>query len=179
MLSGGSWNAIPEGRFLPGRKTGGPKNSVPYSPELAEAILDWLIEGKTLKSFGEQPGTPSRKFVYEWVDQDRDGFAGRYESARRWQMETWADEQDELAAAELGSNSMPAVQARKTQIHARQWLMERLHPTAYGQRVAYEHRGGASVVVMLPDNGRMAGDNARVIDGQARELLESGKGEDS
>jgi hypothetical protein len=127
-----------KGRFLPKNRVA---IGVPYSAALTDQIVDWLAEGKSLKSFCEQPGRPSRKCVYEWIAQDRDGFAERYNLARRLGAESWADELDDLTASDINCNSMARVSARKNQLAARQWLMSRLYPDRFGDKVEVKHTG--------------------------------------
>jgi hypothetical protein len=182
---------------LPGHRNVGPAGSVPYSRAIADEIIDWLVEGKSLKSFCEQPGKPSRKVIYEWIEQDRDSFAGRYDLARRLGAESWADEMDDLTASDIDCNSMARVAARKNQIASRQWLMSRLYPSRFGDRVEVsvaprvydlpaghpdgspDHAthvmdGGRGVQILLPVVKRHA---PVVVEGTAAEILADAEAE--
>jgi hypothetical protein len=54
-----------------------------YTAEIAEQILDALTSGRSLSSACEDEGMPPPSTVLDWVREDRDGFAARYQSARQ------------------------------------------------------------------------------------------------
>lgn len=53
-----------------------------YRDEIAERILDGLMEGRTLTEICRDAGMPSTSTVRLWVAEDREGFAARYRQVR-------------------------------------------------------------------------------------------------
>jgi hypothetical protein len=54
-----------------------------YTAEIAERILDALTSGRSLSSACKDEGMPHLSTALDWVREDRDGFAARYETARK------------------------------------------------------------------------------------------------
>jgi hypothetical protein len=52
-----------------------------FSEEIAERICDWLAEGRSLRSFCFQDGTPIIRTAMRWLDADA-AFAQRYACGR-------------------------------------------------------------------------------------------------
>jgi hypothetical protein len=62
-------------------------------------------------------------------------FAEAYARARRAQHDAWADQIIELADAALSLDSMAKVTAVRNAMQARQWLLSKLRPEEYGDRM--------------------------------------------
>ena len=71
-------------RYRRARATGRAKmgRQTLYTKDIADWILDQLAEGRTLADICRDHGMPARPTVQAWVDQDREGFAARYKTAR-------------------------------------------------------------------------------------------------
>jgi len=71
-------------RYRQDRETGhGRPGYVAWSPEIAEAVLEELMAGRTLSEVCGDPGMPGLTAVCRWVASDREGFAERYRAARQ------------------------------------------------------------------------------------------------
>jgi uncharacterized protein (UPF0147 family) len=55
---------------------------VPYTPEIAELVLDELSAGRTLEDIGADPDMPSEASVRRWMRADPEGFGARVWEAR-------------------------------------------------------------------------------------------------
>jgi hypothetical protein len=157
---------------MPKGKPRGRLNEKPFvhrTPELERVVLDRLADGRSLRSICAEPGMPTAAAVVFWAARDED-FRARYLEARRVGLQLHADSLLDLAEAELGSASMPAVQARKLQIDTVKFLLVKLLPE-YADSVQHSHllAGEARIQVYLP----IKGSNGPVIDGTS-ELLEDG-----
>jgi hypothetical protein len=53
-----------------------------YTAEIAERILDALVNGRSLSALCKDQGMPPPSTVLDWVREDREGFAARYQQAR-------------------------------------------------------------------------------------------------
>ena len=64
-----------------------------YSVALADELCRRISEGTPLRqAVREIEGAPPEATVRGWVRDNREGFAARYEAARRLQADAWADE---------------------------------------------------------------------------------------
>ena len=80
---------------------------------------------------------------------DRQGFYTHYARARALRTERWAEEIIELADEPIAPGDNAAVQCARLRVDTRKWLMSKLAPRKYGDRV--EHMVSASSVEQLTD----------------------------
>lgn len=134
-----------------GEKTGACRGRpTVYDRATADEICERLASGETLRQVCRSDGMPAESVVRRWNADDRDGFAARYKCAREEGLLAMADEMLEIAddssrdyvATENGLVLDPEnVQRSKLRVHARQWLMGRLLPRVFGDRVMQEVTG--------------------------------------
>lgn len=134
-----------------------------YTPGIARVILDRLCEGESLKSICDSPGMPKRETVHQWVVDDRDGFAAKYDHAREVQATNHAENIARLAAkAESMAHDESAVPAAiKVAVDAHKWCAERMSPRRrFAPRSEISGPDGgpveteSRVSIYLPSNGR-------------------------
>jgi hypothetical protein len=94
------------------------------------------------------------------------------------QHDAWADQIIELADAAMSLDSMAKVTAARNAMQARQWLLSKLRPEEYGDRMQLIGAGSSSATinVYLPSKSSES-DRAHVLEGAAVELVEDGSGE--
>jgi hypothetical protein len=132
-------------------KIGRPVEPVPS--DLAEEIIAWITDGKTLREYCRQEGKPSWHAVYDWVRKDEE-FARRFAHARDAGADAIAedtiamiDEAPDTTAD--GSRIDPAfVQWRRIQVEQRLKLLAKWSPKKYGDKVGVEHGGSVSLHVV-------------------------------
>ena len=101
-----------------------------YTPILADAICKRIAEGESLRSVCRDPGMPSEGTVRAWARDNREGFGTRYRMARELQLEFWSDQIVEIAdSADLDPRD------RQVRIDTRKWIMSKLAPRRYGDRL--------------------------------------------
>jgi hypothetical protein len=152
---------------------------MPFDPAIADAVVDWLSQGKSLKSFCEQHSeAPSTTTIVNWAIEDVAGFAERYRRARRAGVESWADQIVDLSdASRAAAGDMALMQSYKLSVDSRKWLSSKLLPDQYGERLQVTQTGGtATVNIFLPRKGN-PGDSARVIEGSARAIEDGSEDE--
>jgi len=115
-----------------------------YSPELAEAVLEGLAEGRALHRICGEPGAPSMTTVFRWLKADPE-FAGAYRLAREVQAHRLFDEVGEVAAA---ATSRTAYLAR-VRIDALKWQAARLAPRRFGPKPDDEESEGGGLTVIV------------------------------
>ena len=131
---------------------------VTFNADVADEILLRIAEGESLLSVCRSPGMPPHSTVCGWVVDDREGFADRYARARRLCAERWSAEvlalaDESPAVSPDGRVDSAAVQHQRLRVDARKWLLSKIVPRVYGDRVAVDHAGGVaiSVVTGVPD----------------------------
>jgi alkylated DNA nucleotide flippase Atl1 len=107
-----------------------------YTADLAAGILDRITSGESLRSICKPSHMPAESTVRKWVVYDREGFSAQYEKARRAQMDALAEDLLEIADAK-GDD----VQRARLRVDTRKWLMSKIAPKRFGDRVLNEHSG--------------------------------------
>jgi hypothetical protein len=133
------------------RKPGRPKGSSLYDkPKVKQEIIDWMTKGKTLLSFCEREGAPSRQVVLLWVDEDP-VFASHYKAAQERRHEVMLEEVERIADIEPET----PVQAtwRKYQMDTKLKILRMVNPARYGEKVNVDHNGGIQITLLtgVPD----------------------------
>jgi hypothetical protein len=107
-------------------------------------VCELIIEGFSLRAICEKADMPSRRSMFYWL-QNNPEFRERYEIARLMQVEYWAHEIIEIADDASGDFVINErgerivehenINRARLKIDARKWLMSKLHPQRYGDRV--------------------------------------------
>jgi hypothetical protein len=124
-----------------------------------------LAEGETLRSICRDENMPTRSTITEWVVNDREGFSSQYARARDMQIEYWADEIIEIA--DDASNDFMErrdksdkeelswqvngehVSRSKLRSDNRKWLLARLKPDRYGDKITHAGDKDAPLAVYV------------------------------
>ena len=116
-----------------------------YTKDLAARICAEMATGKSLRSVCAEDGMPAESTVRLWAVEDRDGFAAHYARAREAQMEALGEDILEIADDTRGDFKKnadgvevvdsEAIQRSKLRVDARKWLMSKIAPKRYGDRV--------------------------------------------
>ena len=139
---------------------------VRYSADIADAVVQKLAEGQSLRTICEGEGMPNRSSVIRWAMDDVDGFAAKYARARELQAETLADEMADIA--DDGSNDWMEVRGKegevtgwklngeavarsKLRLEQRRWYAEKLLPKKYGAKIDHNHSGKVTLVATPED----------------------------
>jgi len=137
------------------RKRGRPSK---FTPRLAQSILDRLRAGETLTSICAAPTFPSVATVNRWQDADP-SFRDAYMRARVAQMLTWADQIVDIAdddALDMVTKRTPQgreyeafdqqnPQRARLRIDTRKFLMAKIAPAVFGDRLEVDHTGAVAV----------------------------------
>ena len=163
------------------KKMGRPSS---FTRELGDTILERIAGGETLAAICSRRTMPARTTVYRWMRAD-DEFRLAYQHARELQMQSWGDEIIEIAddtaldtvtkvtaqGREYQAVDQENIQRSRLRVSTRQWLMARLNPALYGDKVDHQVQGQIAhghVHVQLDDKER-----ARRL---ATFLLQAGQG---
>jgi hypothetical protein len=120
-----------------------------YTPEIADEICERLAAGESLVAICQADHMPPESTVRGWAIDDREGFAAKYARARQSQALRWAEEI--LAIADDGTNDVTvdedgnprtdhdAIQRSRLRVDTRKWLLSKVLPKVYGEKVAVAH----------------------------------------
>ncbi|QMV32665.1 terminase small subunit [Ralstonia phage Heva] len=129
------------------RRVGRPSS---YTSELATEICLRIACGESVRSICKDEKMPSQDTIYRWVFHNAE-FSEQYARARAMQMESWADEV--LGIADDGSNDTyedeegnqrtdhDVIARSRLRVDTRKWLMSKLAPKKYGDKVDVNHGG--------------------------------------
>jgi hypothetical protein len=101
-----------------------------YTHQIADTICSRMSEGESLRAICRDSGMPSEGTVRGWAVRDVDGFAERYRAARQMLLEYWADQILDIADDEEADP-----RSRQIRTAVRQWLMSKLAPRRYGDKL--------------------------------------------
>jgi hypothetical protein len=148
----------------PGPPTARVRRAGLYTRAIADQVCEALGQGQTLRTIAKAAGV-AESTIRRWAVEDVDGFAARYARARRQQCEHWADEILEIADDGTGDTWVDAeghehvnhdhIHRSRLRVDARKWLMSKLAPDLYGERVEHVGAGGEGgpIVVNLTWEG--------------------------
>ena len=103
------------------------------TPEFAEILLDAIAGGMTLKEVCETNDLP-KTTVLRWISTE---YLDQYACALRARADMQAEEIIEIADKKYTTNE--ELTAAKMRIDARKWLMSKMAPKKYGDKVELEH----------------------------------------
>lgn len=111
----------------------------------ANAVLAHLESGKSLRASAKEAGT-THSTVLRWVSEDQE-LANQYTRAREIGYALLADELLEICDA--GDNDPHRDRLR---VDTRKWLLAKVMPKVYGERIEHDHKGGVTVNLSRLDN---------------------------
>jgi hypothetical protein len=131
----------------PRKPTGRPSS---YTFEVSEEICHQMAGGKGLRQICAQENMPDRHTVLRWLDAN-EGFRTRYARAREALMDWYGEEILRIAFDDSGDliidgdrvmSGHHVVQRARLKVDTVKWVMAKLHPGRYGDRVAVEADSG-------------------------------------
>lgn len=122
-----------------------------YTAEIAALICDRMATGESLRAVCKSEGMPAESTVRLWAAEDREGFAAHYARAREAQMDALSEDIIQIADESGADTSIDengnvvvngeAIQRAKLRVDARKWIMSKIAPKRYGDRIT--HAGDA------------------------------------
>ena len=108
-----------------------------YSREVADAVLVSLLD-KSLRETCSEESMPSKSTVMKWVATGVDDFADRYAQVMRVRAMGWSEE-----LVDIADDKELDPQDRRVRIDTRKWLLSKVLPRVYGDKIEHEHTGPA------------------------------------
>jgi len=123
--------------------------SIELTQEVADRICEHLEEGGGLRAFCAKEGNPTKTTVLKWLKRSP-AFAAQYAEARARGMDVLAEEiiaiaDDQSGDTIVGERGLTVdaenIARARLRVDARKWLMSKLAPKKYGDKVEVEHSG--------------------------------------
>lgn len=125
-----------------------------FTQDKADLICEKLASGQSLRSICDADDLPSKITVLRWL-RDNETFRAQYTRAREDQAETIFDEMLEIAddgefdyetktrddGSEYEAVNHDHIQRSKLRIEARKWVLGKMAPKKYGERIDLNHGG--------------------------------------
>lgn len=120
----------------------------PISPEKLSEVLEQIAEGKSVRGICSAENMPSERSIYAYLAAS-DEFSQQYARAREAQMDRYAEEileisddstNDYMEKKNKDGSTYEAfdaehVQRSRLRVDSRKWLMSKLAPKKYGEKV--------------------------------------------
>jgi hypothetical protein len=114
-----------------------------WSEDLGSAICELVADGLSLRAACERLRVP-RSTLRLW--ERKPEFGAALAIARRHGYAVWADEILTIGDAIEGCTDGAQVQAARTRIDSRKWLLSKLHPEQYGEKVELTGKDGRDLL---------------------------------
>ena len=139
-----------------------PRRVVRYSPEVADKLARCLAVGMSLRQACAQPGMPDDSSVREWLLDPDHPFFDIHEKAKKLSYHRMAE--DILEIVDDGRNDWMQVedpenpgwkfnnenyQRSKLRADKRQWMLSKMLPKIFGDKIQVDHTGGVEHRVMV------------------------------
>lgn len=102
-----------------------------YTPEIGAHICSEIAAGRSLRSICDDEGMPNKSTVFRWLARHPE-FRDQYSRAQEDRTAAMAEEIIEIADDE----GIADVQRARLRVDARKWLMSKMAPKKYGDKVA-------------------------------------------
>ena len=116
-----------------------------YNQRIADRICDRLAEGEQLDVICSDPGMPPASTVRRWACEGREPFSSSYARARSIGYERLVSELLAISDADCtgpdGRADNALVQKQRLQADTRRWLLSKLLPRQFGDKIVQEVQG--------------------------------------
>lgn len=123
-----------------GKKMGRPEK---LTPELQEELLARISTGESIRRICSEDQFPAAVNVFKFIYR-HDDFRQRYETARAACQDWHADGLLEIADEGSGDT-----QRDRLRVDARKWIMSKLQPKKYGDKLGLDHSGEMDINITL------------------------------
>ncbi len=118
-----------------------------FTQELADKICEQLADGKSMRTVCKQEDMPAMSSVFKWL-REHDGFSEQYAKAKDESADAMAEDLLDIAdtpvmgeiktikpdgSVEIKQDEM--LGHRRLQVDARKWLMAKMKPKKYGEKL--------------------------------------------
>lgn len=119
-----------------------------------QSILNEIEQGKALRNILKEEGMPSTQTFYKWIEDNEDK-SKRYARACELRAEQLFEDIIDIADDTSGDITYNKdgeevlnsefVQRSRVRIDARKWILSKLNPKKYGDKIEQTHKGDLSI----------------------------------
>jgi hypothetical protein len=131
-----------------------------YTPQIAEFICARIANGESLRKITSDHDMPASSTVFKWLSEQK-AFSEQYARAREAQMEVMAQEIIDIADETLHDTitdeegkerqNTEWINRSRLRVDTRKWLMSKLAPKKYGEKVEQSVYGEIAVKRVISD----------------------------
>jgi len=129
-----------------------------YSEEMVTEICSRVAKGRSIRTICKDEDMPDVTTVFDWI-RAKPAFSQRYTEARVEAADAMAEEildicddgSNDWMTANVGADNEKVtlngehVQRSRLRVDTRKWLMSKLQPKKYGEKLDLNHEGGLTV----------------------------------
>lgn len=135
-----------------------PGRPTDYSPEIAAVICDRLATGESVRAIARDETMPAMSTVFLWLAKHQE-FSEQY--ARACEIRAFVFAEEIVAISDDGSNDtyvddngnertdQDVIARSKLRVDTRKWLMARMSPKKYGDKITQEVQGAGGGPVLF------------------------------
>lgn len=127
----------------------------PLSKEtIKKEVINRISNGESLLNICRDDKMPCRDTIFEWLSRDKE-FSDKYERAREIRADRIFDEILEIADDSSGDYfngddggmvlNREAIERAKLKIDARKWILAKMVPKKYSEKMELEHSGSVTL----------------------------------
>lgn len=120
-----------------------------YTQELADKICDLLSDGISLRKVCFREDMPDKSTVFSWLRTHKE-FADQYARAKQEGTDAWAEELHDIS--DDVESDKDAINKARLQIDTRKWLMAKMKPKKYGDKLDLTSDGEKLPTPIIPFN---------------------------
>lgn len=113
-----------------------------FTPALADNICERIANGESLRNICRDAAMPNQDTVHSWLNKDKE-FSEQYTRARARQEDSYFEDLIEIADGVIPDAA--EVAKARVQIDARKWVLSRMNPKKYGDKVQTELSGAVQI----------------------------------
>lgn len=133
-----------------------------YTTETGKTVCELIIEGLSVREIAERDDMPSEKTIWTWISKYPEFLQG-YTRAKETQADRFAE--DIIEISDNGTNDWmdrrieegtivrtadhEHINRSRLRVDARKWLMAKMAPKKYGEKVAVDHSGTVTLEQMV------------------------------
>lgn len=110
-----------------------------YNDEVAAHICSEISSGRSLRSICDDEGMPNKSTVFKWLAKHL-SFNDQYTKAQEERTSAFAEEIVEISDELTGDT-----QRDRLRVDTRKWLMSKMAPKRYGDKVETVHSGEVEI----------------------------------
>lgn len=106
-----------------------------YLPEVAADICSRLSDGESIRSICKRPGMPAKATIFRWIAEHSE-FRDQYAKATESRADAIFEEMMDIADTVVEESA--AVSKARLQVDTRKWILSRMAPKKYGDKITNE-----------------------------------------